>query len=269
MHADPKSDEERMSKGFFITVEGIDGIGKSTQLELLLAELQKSYKVYFTKEPGDAKLGSGVGAGVRDLLFKKPGTANLGPGVGDLLFLADHLQNIYELKQHLAKGEIVVSDRYADSQFAYSASASKRAPAWAHKLWVEQYGLVPDITILLLARGPVVAMPHAGPTRELRNVEDISWALRRANARRGVEAGKQEGKAWNDAEEQRLIQNAYLIGLKDKNRTRIIDVYEEDTVDEIQQRIQVAVLLALNGQDQPAQPLLPLVSLPEVAVEAA
>jgi dTMP kinase len=251
-----------MHNGFFITIEGIDGIGKSTQIKLLIEELRKQHTVYFTKEPGDAEVGSSLGAGVRELLFKKPGTANLAPGVGDLLFLSDHLQNIYELKKHLAKGEIVVSDRYADSQFAYASHPSKRAPAWAMKLWDEQFGLLPDLTILMVARGPRHLTNPPGP-------EDISWSLQRANARKGKEAGKQDGKAWNDVHAQQVIQEAYLQALRGKPRTKIVDVWDDNTIECVQDKIRQAVLSAITGEDVPLQPNLPLVVPVEAVSEAA
>lgn len=247
-----------MHSGYFISVEGVDGCGKSTQIQLLVDELHKSYPVYFTKEPGDSRAGSSVGVGIREILFKNPGTEKLAPGVGDLLFLADHIQNVYDIRKALSEGKIVVSDRYADSQFAYAASPSKKAPAWANRLFAEHYGVIPDLTILLVARGP----------HDLDNqgLEDIGWALARANARRGAEAGKQDGKAWNDIEAQRTIQDAYLTGLVNKPRTRIIDIWETSTVQDIQQKIRETVLLALAGQTEEVQPNLPLV--PSIA-EAA
>jgi dTMP kinase len=262
-----------MHKGFFITLEGIDGVGKTLQINLLLDELKKSYPVYFTKEPGDKNAGSSVGPGIREILFKNPGTEALGPGVGDLLFLADHLQNVYDIRKALEEGKVVVSDRYADSQFAYAASPSKKAPAWANKLFVDHYGVTPDLTLLLVARGTesLQASGEPGGTGRYRSVpkEDIGWALRRANARRGAEAGKQDGKAWNEVEAQRTIQYAYLTGLVNKPRTRIINVWEENTPDQIADQIKVAVLLAIAGQTQDKQPNLPLMEPVQAISKAA
>src|ERR1035441_9164314 len=92
--------------------------------------------------------------------------------------------------------------RYADSQWAYNASTTKNCPQWVMDLFGQQYGIVPNMTVLLVARGkPIVLPAHAnlnisgeisiaGPVRE-----DISWALARGKARQGSEAGKQDGKA--------------------------------------------------------------------------
>jgi dTMP kinase len=262
-----------MHSGFFISMEGIDGIGKSTQLDLLLTALTGHGTIYFTKEPGDSKFGSNVGAGIREIIFKKPGTQNLAPGVADLLFLADHVQNVSDVRKALGRGQIVVSDRYADSQFAYAAHPSKRAPVWACRYFTEQFGVVPDLTILLFARGPKTFQPgvpageQGGTGRYYSEpVEDISWALTRANARRGAEAGKQDGKAWNDISAQMAIQDAYFGALKTQNRTRLIEVWETDTPETIHGRIMTEVLLALTTHNSGRQYTLPIA---DVAVAAA
>ena len=245
-----------MYKGFFISMEGIDGVGKSTQLNLLLKALDAYGIVYFTKEPGDAKSGSNIGASIREILFKKPGTANVAPGVADLLFLADHVQNVSDVRKALARGEIVVSDRYADSQFAYASHPSKRAPAWANRYFQEQFGVTPDLTILLFARGPVFpALDMVGADN---SIEDISWALIRAQQRLGIEAGKQDGKAWNDCAAQRTIQDAYFASLKDQNRTRVIPVFEQDSPKTIHKLILDEVVLALTTRNSSRQYILPI-----------
>ena len=252
-----------MHKGFFITFEGIDGVGKSTQLNMLTLALSAhgdlinhgaSTPIYFTKEPGDGRFGSAVGPGIREIIFKKPGTRLLAPGVADLLFLADHVQNVHDVRKALERGQIVISDRYADSQFAYAAHPSKRAPAWACRFFAEQYGVVPDLTVLLFARGDAVYVPgQADP------VEDVGWALERANARRGAEAGKQDGKAWNDVEAQRAIQNAYLLGLLGEARTKVIGVWETSTPDAVHSQVMQAVQEAMSQNGLGKQPNLPLV----------
>jgi dTMP kinase len=249
-----------MHSGFFITIEGIDGIGKSTQIKLLVDAIKSAGQaVYLTKEPGDKFTGSIIGAPIRHMLFTDPGTQALGPGIGDLLFLADHMQNVYEIKKYLETGVTVISDRYADSQFAYAASPTKKAPAWANKLFAEHYGVIPDLTLLMVARGPsALSDPFAA--------EDIGWALQRANARRGVEAGKQDGKAWNDIEAQRTIQNAYLTGLTGKARTAIINIWDSSSAETVHELIMAAILLAQSRHGEGKQPNLPLV---ELVAEAA
>ena len=217
-----------MNKGFFISVESIDGLGKSTQVEMLAKALTEAGEdVFLTKEPGDTKRGSAVGQKLREIIFYGEGTKSLHPGVADLLFLADHMQNAGDVAQAVAEGKIVISDRYADSQFAYAAAASKRCPDWALRLYHEHYGIVPDLTFLLRARG----------VKGDDNKEDIGWALRRAQARRGEEAGKQEGKGWNDVEQQRAIQDAYMAQLAGRSRTAVVNVGEATSCEELHDTI--------------------------------
>lgn len=212
-----------MNAGMFITFESIDGLGKSTQMKLLGQRLAASGQdVFYTKEPGDATMGSAIGVGVRDILFKKSGTKNLHPGVAELLFLADHLQTSGDVAIAVSQGRIVLCDRYADSQFAYAAAPSKRCPEWSIRYHRELYGSVPDFTVLLIA---------------VESRGSISWALDRAKQRRGVEAGKQEGKAWNNEAEQELVQNAYIRQLGPESRSRFIPVCESDSIEEVHERI--------------------------------
>jgi hypothetical protein len=171
------------------------------------------------------------------------------PGVADLLFLADHIQTAGDIEEAVSAGRIVVSDRYADSQWAYNASTSKNCPQWVMDLFEQQYGIIPDMTVLLIARGKQVLVPShanldssgeisiAGPMRE-----DISWALARGKARQGSEAGKQDGKAWNNVEDQRRIQDAYLHYLQALPRTFIVDVWDHMTPGDLSVPILTEVL---------------------------
>jgi dTMP kinase len=220
------------NKGLFISFEGIDGIGKSCQLKLLAKKLMElEHSLYITKEPGDSFQGSNIGKGIRPLLFTDPSTKGMGEGVADLLFLADHLQNSYDIANALKENKIVLCDRYADSQFAYSASPSKKTPEWANNLFVDHFGPVPDLTILFVAHGPIT----------IEGKEDIAWALDRANARRGTESGKQNGKAWNEVEEQRKIQDYYLLKLAQEHRTVQVHVLEGTTIDEVHKYIMTEI----------------------------
>ncbi|TSA39709.1 dTMP kinase [archaeon] len=221
------------NRGFFISFESIDGLGKTTQLRLLGKALEDAgHEVFYAKEPGDDVMGSKVGAGVRNLLFKTPSTKQMRPGVADLLFLADHIQNSGDIRDAVTRGQVVLCDRYADSQFAYAASFGKQCPQWAMELYANHYGIVPDVTVFLRARGP----------RLSDGVEDIAWSLTRAKARTGSEAGKQDGKAWNDVEEQRRVQAAYERYLTGQPRTLIVDVREDTDIGDIHQTILVDIL---------------------------
>ena len=108
-----------MSKGLFITVEGIDGCGKSTQLNLLAEYLRaKGYDVVFTREPGC----KGLGEGIRNMLLNYDGEVS--NACEKFLFLADRAQNIDTIvKPAVNAGKIVLCDRHIDSTLAYQGYA--------------------------------------------------------------------------------------------------------------------------------------------------
>lgn len=101
--------------GLFVTLEGIDGSGKSTQARLLVQWLKgEGYQVTATREPG----GTEAGRGLRDLLLA-PQRA-LTPEAELFLYLADRAIHIAEVvRSSLARGQIVVCERHADSTLAY------------------------------------------------------------------------------------------------------------------------------------------------------
>lgn len=105
-----------MNQGSFITLEGIDGTGKSTQLRLLVQYLKKrGLAVRVTREPGGTK----VGERIRRILLAST-TTHLAPLAELALIYAARAQHLQEvIRPALAKGEIVVSDRYNDASLAY------------------------------------------------------------------------------------------------------------------------------------------------------
>lgn len=249
-----------MNKGMFVTFESIDGLGKTTQLQLLDKALRDAgHDTFITKEPGDLNFGSNVGAGVRHMLFKDPTTHNMAPGVADMLFLADHIQNSADCARERAAGKVVLSDRYADSQFAYAAAPNRFCPQWTLDVYAMNYGTVPDMTILMVARGPRVwvEVDEGKATHHKALKEDISWALNRAKGRKGAEAGKQDGKRWNDVESQRLMQNAYLNYLAGLDRTFIVNVGPDSDIGSIHQAILVEVLRRLDTEQTVSSSQIP------------
>ena len=108
-----------MKKGLFITVEGIDGCGKSTQLNLISEYLkEKGYEVIFTREPGC----TGLGEKIRHLLLDYEG--EVANQCEAFLFLADRAQNIDVIvKPAVREGKIVLCDRHIDSTIAYQGYA--------------------------------------------------------------------------------------------------------------------------------------------------
>lgn len=103
-------------RGAFITFEGVDGCGKTTQARALAARLREGgLDVVETREPG----GTAVGQGLREVLLS-PANGAIVPECELLLFLADRVQHIGEvIAPALARGEVVISDRFHDSTVAY------------------------------------------------------------------------------------------------------------------------------------------------------
>lgn len=103
-------------RGVFITLEGTDGTGKSTQLRLLASWLRRSgFSVCVTREPG----GTRTGEEIRRLLLG-PSGRSISPLTELLLMYAARAQHVEEvIRPALARGDVVLSDRYNDSSFAY------------------------------------------------------------------------------------------------------------------------------------------------------
>ena len=138
--------------GLFITFEGGDGTGKSTQVRLLTEWLaEQGRAVVSTREPG----GTEVGTALRDIVLHHRGEVD--PRAEALLYAADRAQHIGTLvRPALERGDVVVQDRYIDSSVAYQgagrvldAAEIKRISLWATG------DLVPDLTVLLDLPGDV------------------------------------------------------------------------------------------------------------------
>ena len=104
-----------MSKGLFITFEGGDGCGKTTQIKLLDEYLRsKGYQTLLTREPGS----KGLGIKLREILLNYDGEVS--PRAESFLFLADRAQHVdCIIKPALENGVIVLCDRHTDSTVAY------------------------------------------------------------------------------------------------------------------------------------------------------
>ena len=107
--------------GLFLTFEGIDGVGKTTQVNLLAQWIREEYgrEVVTTFEPGDTALGRAI----RTLLLNPEHTAAaVSPRAEALLYAADRAQHVHEvIAPALNRGAVVISDRYIDSSLAYQA----------------------------------------------------------------------------------------------------------------------------------------------------
>jgi len=134
-------------RGKFITFEGLDGTGKSTQMRKLAAGVRAAgHKVVETREPG----GTLTGEKIRKVLLDS-GTAGLSPLAEMALMFASRAQHIAEVIQPaLDRGQIVLCDRFTDSTEAYQGSGRKLGSGVVSQLHEILCGnLQPDLTLLL------------------------------------------------------------------------------------------------------------------------
>ena len=133
--------------GAFVVFEGGDGVGKSTQVRLLVAHLEAAgHEVVRTFEPGATPLGA-VLRGV--LLHGDAG--DVGARTETLLYAADKAEHLHEVvRPALARGAVVVCDRYVDSMVAYQGAGRVLDPAEVERIarWATD-DLRPDLTVLL------------------------------------------------------------------------------------------------------------------------
>ncbi len=138
-------EEENLS--LFITFEGPEGSGKTTQIELLSEYLEeKCYPVLATREPG----GTSIGDRIRAILLDPQNTEML-PASEALLFSSARAQIVNQvIRPHLARGGIVLCDRYADSTLAYQGYGHGLDLETLHTITaLATEGLKPDLTIYL------------------------------------------------------------------------------------------------------------------------
>ena len=134
-----------MQKGLFITFEGADGCGKTTQIKLLDGYLRsEGFQTLLTREPG----AKGLGEKLREILLNYDGEVS--PRCESFLFLADRAQHVdCIIKPALEKGVIVLCDRHTDSTVAYQGYGRGLDLEQIHHLNnIATGGLKPDLTIV-------------------------------------------------------------------------------------------------------------------------
>ncbi|WP_336646454.1 dTMP kinase [Microbacterium sp. USHLN186] len=135
-----------VAAGRWITLEGGDGSGKSTQAALLTEWLEESGRTALrTREPG----GSEVGRLIRDIVLHHRG--EIAPRAEALLYAADRAHHVATVvRPALERGDIVVQDRYLDSSVAYQGAGRVLDATEVRdlSLWATQ-GALPDLTVLL------------------------------------------------------------------------------------------------------------------------
>lgn len=136
-----------LKQGFFISFEGGEGVGKSTQIKLLTNALEKEgYKVRAVREPGGTKIGEAVRKITHD-----PANTMMDDRAEALLFAAGRAQIVAEVYRPLLdKGYVVIADRYVDSSYVYQGIA--RGLGYQAIKKINDFAinnLYPDITFLL------------------------------------------------------------------------------------------------------------------------
>ena len=140
--------KKRQTRGLFITLEGIEGSGKSSQIRHLVEVLtQAGYPVLQTREPG----GTATAEVIRQILLTASPHEPVTPQAEALLILAARCQHVTHLiMPALRRGTVVLCDRFSDSTFAYQGFARGLDLQWlrdANK--VATGGLTPDLTVVL------------------------------------------------------------------------------------------------------------------------
>ncbi|MEN6610444.1 MAG: dTMP kinase, partial [Methanoregulaceae archaeon] len=148
-----------------VTLEGIDGTGKST-LHAALKEPLADLNPIFTREPGATWIGEQVRRAIAE---------EIDPVTEALLFVADHAAHLAKVvRPALAEGRIVISDRYIDSRFAYQSAMLERIVPEPMQ-WLRQvhdaWTIIPDLTILLTIP-PEKALARLGPERKREHFEE-------------------------------------------------------------------------------------------------
>ncbi len=158
-----------MSNGVFITFEGIDGVGKTTQLDKVYHKcIELGYSVIKTREPG----GTNIGKRIRELLLD-PGLDEMAQHTEALLYAADRAQHIQEvIRPALNSGKVVLCDRYLDSSIAYQGygldrdiELIKEVNKWAIA------GVMPKITFCLDQEPEIALKRTKGDRIEQRTIE--------------------------------------------------------------------------------------------------
>lgn len=195
-----------MEKGLFITLEGADGCGKTTQLNLLKEYLtNRGYEIVVTREPG----GRGLGEKLREILLNYDGEVS--DRCEAFLYLADRAQNIDTIiKPAINSGKIVLCDRHTDSSVAYQGYGREQNIDNINMLnELAVNGVHPDLTIVF----------------------DIDTET--SMARVGAEKDRLESAG---IEFHKRVRNGYLeIAKKNPQRIKVVDASQ--TIEDVQRDV--------------------------------
>jgi dTMP kinase len=222
-----------MPRGLFITLEGLDGSGKTTQIKRLAAWMQKrGIETVVTRQPG----GTATGDRIRALLLDS-GSTPLAPMTEMALMFADRAQAIAEvIEPALAAGRVVLCDRFTDSTEAYQGGGRELGSVPVLELHRLICGnLQPDLTLLLLP-----------------SLEASLSRARRRNERHAAQTGQDENRFEQEQGEffRRVWEKYREIARREPDRVVLIE--GNLSIDEAHEQIVEAVserLVSLHGAD--------------------
>lgn len=209
----------------FITFEGIEGCGKSTQIDAVARRLEKEgYELLVTREPG----GTPIAEKIRNLLLARENSA-MDPVAELLLYFAGRAQHVAEkIKPALAASRVVLCDRFADSTIAYQGYARGLDLALIRQLnEVATGGLTPDLTILI----------------------DLPVAVGLSRARKLVQSARSEGRFEDEslAFHGKVKEGFLKIAQDEPERVTIVDGSGE--VGQVRRRVIEAVIAKMKKAD--------------------
>jgi dTMP kinase len=213
-----------LARGFFITFEGGEGAGKSTQIARLAQKLRdKRYPIAVTREPG----GSPGAEAIRHVILS--GAAEpFGPEMEALLFAAaraDHIEQL--IRPALRRGKIVLCDRFVDSWRVYQGAGGNIDPALLEEIErVSVNGVMPDMTLIFDI--------------------DPEEGLKRASARRGGDQAADRFEKETLAVHKRRRQAFLDIARKEPKRCVVIDASAD--AEAVENAVTTAVFGALDAR---------------------
>lgn len=208
--------------GTFITFEGIDGSGKSTQLRLLNNFLRANgFNPLITREPGGTPVGLRLRAALLDA------TEEVDPLTELLVFAADRAQHVRRvIRPALESGQVVISDRYADATVAYQGAGRGFSPQLiAEIVQLATEGLKPDLTVLF----------------DVGIEESTSRTKRRSTGKSSAAKTGPDRLDIEDAEFHSRVRDAYLeIARAEPERIKIVDA--SGPVEHTQERVKNVII---------------------------
>jgi dTMP kinase len=221
-----------MARGYFITFEGLDGSGKTTQLRLLAASLTAAGRNVVTlRQPG----GTALGDRIRGILLDSRSEASLGPiapATEMALMFADRAQAIAEIiEPALAASNIVLCDRYTDSSEAYQGGGRQLGSERILAMHAAACGnLQPDLTLLLLP-----------------SLEGSLRRARRRNQRHTRQQGTDENRFERESDEfyGRIYEKYEEIAAREPRR--VVPIRDEAPIEQIHNLILEIVATRLGA----------------------